>query len=198
MTSHGTSAALLASTVRGAVDMLVHNILDNSHKITEELPGQSLELLNKCVFRAGQQSCFMTMLALVVDFKEEKIWGASAGHTPPVLLTPSENKNIVKFVPIPTGLRLGIQAETKYQTHCFEFHPQQQLFMYTNGLIEGENSVGKEYGSKKLRQSLESSIDTPTEKLLEKVVQDAFSFFDGVPFEDDIALLLLKFSQSAQ
>lgn len=195
VTGHGTPAALITAVTRGSADMLKHFIIEASRKgeIDSNLPAMALEYLNECIYGAGRQIYFMTMVAALIDFDAQKIYASSAGHTPPALVTINETNSNVKYFYPKGGNRLGFQNNSKYESQEIDFIPGQQVIFYTDGIIEGENKAGKEYGMKKFKQSLETHGSLFPEDLLKNTSYDAFQFFNGVPPKDDIALLAIRF-----
>ena len=193
VTGHGTPAALITAVTRGAADMLKQLTVQDATKINEELPAKALEYISECIFQTGRQSYFMTMVAAFFDFKAEKMYATSAGHTPPALLFKAEGKTDVKYIYPHTGSRLGFESGAKYETQTFDFKPSQQIVFYTDGIVEGENKGAKEYGYKKFKTSMEMNGDKEPEDFLKNITDDAFKFFDGTPPKDDIAIMLLRF-----
>ena len=199
VTGHGTPAALITAVTRGSADMLKHFITDPKREAVDiNLPATALGYLNECIFGTGRQTYFMTMVAALIDFDSKKIYASSAGHTPPALITVGEVNSTVKYFYPKGGNRLGFQKDSKYEIQEFDFVPGQQVLFYTDGVIEGENQVGREYGMKKFKQSMEArGVLTPMD-MIKLISEDAFKYFDGVPPKDDIAMLAIRFLTDAE
>jgi sigma-B regulation protein RsbU (phosphoserine phosphatase) len=193
VTGHGTPAALMTAVTRGAADMLKQLLEVNDKNPIENLPAKALEYINECINQTGRQSYFMTMVATLFDFKEEKMYASSAGHTPPAFLHQEHGKSIVKYIYPKIGSRLGFEPSAKYESQTFDFHPGNEILFYTDGIVEGENKTGKEYGFKKFKSSMENHHADDPNQFLKNISDDAFLFFDGVPPKDDIAMLLVRF-----
>jgi sigma-B regulation protein RsbU (phosphoserine phosphatase) len=195
VTGHGTPAALMTAVTRGAGDMFKQLTLAGDYPIDETLPAKALEYISECIYQTGKQSYFMTMVAAFFDFTAQKMFAASAGHTPPAFMIKGAAKTDVKYIYPKTGSRLGFEAGVKYEIQMFDFKPGQQIVFYTDGIVEGENKVAKEYGFKKFKSSMEIHGSKDPESFLKGITDDAFKFFDGTPPKDDIAILLLRFHE---
>ena len=88
---------------------------------------------------------------------------------------------------------MGFQKDSQYESQAFTFVPGQQVVFYTDGIIEGENPAAREYGMKKFKQSMEAHGTCYPDDLVTKVSHDAFTYFNGTPPKDDIAMLAVRF-----
>lgn len=198
VTGHGTPAALITAVTRGASDMLFHFAKLGNTKIASDFPAQVLKFINECIVDTGRQTYLMTMVAALIDFKANKIYASSAGHTPPAIIDTNSEKIEVKYIYPTMGSRLGFTKETEYETKEFNFVPGQKIVFYTDGIVEGESPQEKEYGLKNFKKSMElHGAKEPTE-FIKNVTNDAYKFFAGIPQKDDIALLAIRFLKSQE
>ncbi|APJ03610.1 SpoIIE family protein phosphatase [Silvanigrella aquatica] len=193
VTGHGTPAALITAVTRGASDMLMQCVQMGAVQANSDLPAKVLKSLNECILDTGRQTYLMTMVATLIDFKSQKIYSSSAGHTPPAIISFKGSKHEVKYIYPATGARLGFAKETTYESKEFDFQPGQQIVFYTDGIIEGESPSNREYGLKNFKKSMETHAYQDPEEFVKNVTDDAYSYFAGVPQKDDIALLVIRF-----
>ena len=193
VTGHGTPAALITAVTRGAADMLLQFIQMGKAEASPNFPSQVLQAINECIVETGKQTYLMTMVAALIDFKMNKIYASSAGHTPPALISYKEGKNEVKYIYPSSGSRLGYAKGTIYETKEFDFIPGQQIVFYTDGIIEGESPSSKEYGLKNFKKSMEIHGYQEPEEFIRNVTNDAYTFYSGTPQKDDIAILAIRF-----
>ena len=135
----------------------------------------------------------MTMVAILFDFKSEKMSISSAGHNPPALLSQGEEKTHAELIHPPIGYRLGAKSHVEYKAKTLDFKPTQKIVLYTDGIVEAENVLGKEYGNKKFKSSLENHSNLDPELFLKNVTEDTFRYCENVSQKDDITILLLRF-----
>ncbi|BBH52990.1 SpoIIE family protein phosphatase [Fluviispira sanaruensis] len=193
VTGHGTPAALITAVTRGAADIIKQFIISGSMKVDEKLPGYVLEFINECITETGRKTYYMTMVSALIDFSSNQIIAASAGHTPPALITMNLGQPEVKYIYPKLGSRLGYEKGSKYETQAFPFLPGEQIIFYTDGIIEGENSSAKEYGMKKFKQSMKNHCANKPDLFIKSIINDAYLFFEGIPQKDDIALMIIRF-----
>lgn len=73
-----------------------------------------------------------TLLYLEFDTDAGRVWLASAGHLPPLLLEAGG----ASFVDLPRAVPLGVVANPAYDDVELEVHPPMELVLYTDGLME--------------------------------------------------------------
>jgi serine phosphatase RsbU (regulator of sigma subunit) len=110
-----------------------------------------------------------------------------AGHPPPVSLRPAP----CTAAP-PVGLPLGVAADASWEAVRVPLGAQWALLLYTDGLIEGGGPVpGEPLWEEGLMDLLGEERDTGLEELPARLVERAQEF-NGGPFADDVAILLLS------
>ena len=66
------------------------------------------------------------------------------------------------------------------------------IFLYTDGLVEAENSQGVEFGSIRLEEVLHREVDSNPETILAEIEKANREFRDSVDSHDDATMLILK------
>ena len=134
VSGHGTPAALITAVTCGAGEMLMQLIKTDNSEQTENFPAKVLESINKCIFQAGKEQYLMTMVAILFDFKSEKMSISSAGHNPPALLSQGEEKTHAELIHPPIGYRLGAKSHVEYKAKTLDFKPTQKIVLYTEAV----------------------------------------------------------------
>jgi anti-sigma regulatory factor (Ser/Thr protein kinase) len=109
---------------------------------------------------------------------------ASAGHPPPVLISPNGTSHAAAVVP---GLPLGVLAATTYEQATLDLPAGSGLVLYTDGLIERRGEVVDE-GLARLITHTTGVLDDAgvlAERVIQHLVPD-----DGPT--DDVALLVMR------
>ncbi len=70
--------------------------------------------------------------------------------------------------------------------------PNDFLLFFTDGVIEVDDKEGRDFGIERLRQSVRSHLDQPTESLLEAIISDVYKFADSTVLIDDACLVERK------
>ena len=159
-------------------------------------PKEILELMNHAVYKMGGQ-ILMTFFVAVIDPEEKKLTYANASHNPPFLLrakgeeyTPSKS-DIIPLMENP-GYRLGHESNSTYENHQIDIESGDVISFFTDGIIEGVNPAGKEYGERRFIKSMIKHCRLSADELLQQVISDGQSFFDGVEVDDDVTLAMVK------
>jgi serine phosphatase RsbU (regulator of sigma subunit)/anti-sigma regulatory factor (Ser/Thr protein kinase) len=146
-------------------------------------PALVLERLNTFVLD-GEEGGMLTLLYAVVDPDARTMRVASAGHPPPLVLSP---KHDAPFAEIPAASPLGMTRFAVYEEGLRTLDPRSTVLFYTDGLVEGPDLP--------LSDGLESlsrcSSDGPLEpEALCRRVMDSIDTRAGL--HDDLALLAVQ------
>jgi len=112
----------------------------------------------------------------------------NAGHNTPILKRASgEIERLTNG-----GLPLGILAESTYETGSLVLQPGDWLIIFTDGLVEAENSARDEYGEARLLEMLKVDPTVPPDQLLRRIMSDLDVFVGTAPQHDDVTCVLVK------
>lgn len=124
----GLQAAMTVSAIVGAL-----------RGCTLRAPAAVLAHLNRLL--CGQIGGFVTCIATLIT-EDGTIAIANAGHLPPY-------RNGEELT-APTGLPLGIVAETSYEESRFELAPADRLTFVSDGVVEARNAKGELLGFERM------------------------------------------------
>lgn len=114
---------------------------------------------------------------------------ANAGHNPPFFLI-SETDEIKNLDP--TGPVLGPTPHGKYTVDNINFHKNDILLIYSDGVTEATNGNFDLYGEKRLQEILKSvKIKTPRE-ITYAILEDVIKFSKDGQYSDDKTLVVIK------
>jgi serine phosphatase RsbU (regulator of sigma subunit) len=152
-------------------------------------PVEALELLNKVlkedISRLGTQH-YMTMMILRLG--EDRL--VAAGHHQDLLVYRAATGKADSYST--KGTWLGISEDIAPFTELLELSlaPRDAILLFTDGVTEGENSLGEMFGQARLLESFERNAALPSDAALERILLDVRSFQDVQ--EDDITLMILQ------
>lgn len=175
VTGHGMAAAFLMATAQLLVRTTLPGLCD---------PGACLAEVNRqlCVqIFSGQ---FVTMLIAVLDRAAGKLYIASAGHPTPLIHTGAGFESLT----FETGLVLGVERGSKYQTHTADLPSRATLLFYTDGVVEAQGPDDSRLGVPGLAQGLRDFAHS-AEDLIDTAVRTVTDFRRGQPLKDDMTLL---------
>ena len=182
-TGHGLSAAIGALPVAD-----IFSVMTGKGFEIEDI----LENLNNKLHTLLPVSMFMACIMLKVesDLKHVKIWN---GGMPDVYLRDNLTGEASQKVHS-THIALGITDSIKehYVPEIIETHPNDQLIIYSDGLIEAENINGDMFGYEHIEQCIEKYR---SEKSIFQFLVDGFNrYCNGNNPDDDVTLACIPCS----
>ncbi len=185
----GISAALLMANLQGLLRSHISYRRDSLDLMLREING----LL--CSFTGGSR--FATFFCAVYDAQEERVSYVNAGHNPPVLLR-RRDSGPPRLCQLPaTGVPLGLFRQSSYAEESIDFQPGDSLIVYTDGVVEAENSLGDQFGEQRLEAALVGAADLAADRIQAALLQEVSEFVESRPPTDDLTLVVLKRQQAA-
>lgn len=197
-TGHGAPAALITSAARSAAAIV--------EMMPEMSPADALKVMNHAIHQTSRSKINMTFFLGCLDLDSGVMVYSNASHDPPYLLKkPTEGelkkKNLVPLMDV-NGPRLGEREESEYQTAQVQLHAGDQIFFYTDGIMDVQNPAGESLGERAFLKSLISSINegVDPEQRVEILRNSIEGFRQESELIDDVTLFLLRFGpiESAQ
>jgi serine phosphatase RsbU (regulator of sigma subunit) len=190
-TGHGAASTRVAQTAKRAVDELRAGPDDGL------TVARVLEHLNEAVCHCTDRRLAMTCFATIIDTHEMSVTYANAGHNFPYLHRERNGGRKLRVM-MTRGNRLGDSKESTYRVKTEPIQPGDTIVWYTDGIVECENGVGREYGEKRFRSSICRASGFAVADLRREVVSSARDFYGGVPRKDDITLVFARVYQRGE
>ncbi len=189
-TGHGLPSALLTASARSCFSVMQKIAEENPDALLG--PADMLSYANRSIYDAAQGDIMMTFFAGVLDFDNMKFTYSSAGHNPPWLFKKSSDGYQLKSL-VSRGQRLGENREFKeYEEKTTEISPEDLLFLYTDGIMEGTNPEGTQYGKKTLRKIMQKNAGLKPKDIVAALMKDFRKHNGDKPFDDDVTLAVAR------
>jgi sigma-B regulation protein RsbU (phosphoserine phosphatase) len=172
----GVPAALLMSNLQAAV---------RAFGLDGASPSSVCTSVNRLLCRNMASGRFITFCYARIDVAAGRLTYANAGHNPPLLVR--ADGSIEKLSP--GGTVLGVFTESTYEQGEYPLLPGDRLVFYTDGITEGRNRDGEEYGEDRLTAAALRHRGGDADAMLAAVLQDVESF-NGGAYEDDATLIV--------
>jgi sigma-B regulation protein RsbU (phosphoserine phosphatase) len=172
----GVPAALLMSNLQAAVRAFAQE---------GTAPGSLCTSVNRLLCRNMASGRFVTFCYARIDTTAHRLTYANAGHNPPLLIRGSGSVDQLA----PTGTVLGVFAESAYEQGDFTIAAGDRLILYTDGITEGRNAAGDEFGEDRLAESASRHRALPADEMLAAILRDVEAF-NGGKYEDDATLIV--------
>ena len=147
---------------------------------------------NAKLCQGNEAEMFVTAWMGILDLKTGLLQYANAGHNPPAL---RERNGAYHFLKCRPNLVLAGMDGIRYRKNELLFRPGDQLFLYTDGVTESQNTAQELWGDDRLLQSLNENAALSVEALCKKVKSDVDRFAGEADQFDDITMLCLSRNQ---
>ncbi|GAB1339367.1 PP2C family protein-serine/threonine phosphatase [Streptomyces sp. E-15] len=127
---------------------------------------------------------FATALLVEIPDRDPVTRMTSAGHPPPLLLSPGRVVTVPSLHPSPP---LGVAGGTEHTLDVFSFEPGDTLLLYTDGVVEARDERGRFYP---LAERVARWTDDGPEALMHHLRRDLLAHAGG-RLGDDAALIAL-------
>jgi sigma-B regulation protein RsbU (phosphoserine phosphatase) len=172
----GVPAALLMSNLQAAVRAFAQEAA---------APAAVTTSVNRLLCRNMAPGRFVTFCYARIDVAARRLIYANAGHNPPLLVHAGGRIDSLA----PGGTVLGVFAESTYEQGDFPVGPGDRLVLYTDGITEGRNGAGEEFGEERLAASALAHRALPADAMLAAMLRDVEAF-NGGSYEDDATLIV--------
>ena len=114
---------------------------------------------------------------------------ANAGHNPPFFLVSAtdEIQNLN-----PSGPVLGPTPHGKYTVENINFHKNDVLLIYSDGVTESTNDKFELYGEERLQQQLRKLKQKTPREITYGILDDVIKFSKGGQYSDDKTVVVIK------
>jgi PAS domain S-box-containing protein len=171
---HGIEAAALMGQLRHAM---------RAYALEGHSPAGVLDRLDRVV-RSLDGGQMATLLYLVMEEDHASVTFASAGHVPPLVISPEGEADYLETAPNPP---LGVFESPQHRERAAKLEPGSTIVLYTDGLVE-ERGVSIDEGLEALRLAAAQDPCHPDE-LCERLVAAMLAIHSA---SDDIAVLALR------
>lgn len=184
VTGHGLESGVLMLMVQTAVRTLMEN--------NETNPKQFFEVLNRTIYKNVQRMDSDKNLSLCLIDYHDGVLSLSGQHEE--MLIVRYDGAIERIDTIDLGFPIGLEETIE----DFVFQAQVSLntgdvvVLYTDGITEAENSLGKHYGLEQLCNVVQHHRHQSADSIRQAVIEDLRSHIGVEKVYDDITLVILK------
>lgn len=184
-TGHGIDAAMLTGMVK-----LIYSYAMRSERVKRS-PSLVLKQVNDDIEKLIDFS-FFSGVALFFDPHNNKLYWNNAGHPAAFLI--SQNNEVIQLqAELPLIGMHSMFGKIDYSDYEIEFKKGDKLILYTDGLTDGKNINGAEYGVNRIEAQIEKFKHSNIDTLCQVILNDYKEFTAHTDASDDICLLGIQY-----
>ena len=184
VTGHGLESSVLTLMVQTAVRTLAEN--------NETDPKRFFEVLNRAIYKNLQRIDSDKNLSLcLIDYYKGVL--SLSGQHEQMLLVRSDGE-IERIDTIDLGFPIGLEETVEdfvFQTQV-HLNRGEVVVLYTDGITEAENNLGKHYGLEQLCSVVQQNWQHSADEIARAAIADLRSHIGLEKVYDDITLVVLK------
>lgn len=193
-----THFAFLIADVSGkgipaALFMMNAKSLLKSNLLSGYTLSEAAEKTNNDLCKTNNASMFLTAFIAVLNTETGEIEYVNAGHNPPLIRA----DNNYEYLRPPGNFVIAAAENFKYKSSSIHLKPNESIFLYTDGVVEAQNTKEEFFGAEKLINELNSLALEPKETIL-KIKKCVDDFSIGASQFDDITMLCVKYTNCSR
>ncbi len=175
----GTEAALFMPSIEMAFRMNTRN---------STRPDEVVANLNGVLCELTEQECYVTLFYARLDVLRRTLEYTNAGHFPPMILRAGEPELWLTE----GGTVVGLLPDASYPTAIVALNPGDVLILYTDGVIEAEDSNGEMFSVERLVSVARANQEKTPRELVQMIQSSVFAFAGTKELRDDLTVVVLK------
>jgi sigma-B regulation protein RsbU (phosphoserine phosphatase) len=169
-------------------------LMSNLHAMFHALVPLGLELcdLMSRANRLFSESTLANQYATLIVGKinaHGEVEMCNAGHLPPIIVGGEKSFELGS-----SGLPLGMFCDSSFVSSGVRLAAGETLLLFTDGVTEANDAEGSEFGTERLRASIDGSTSGHPTELLQTCVSAVTAFRNGTERNDDLTMLALKYT----
>jgi serine phosphatase RsbU (regulator of sigma subunit) len=174
----GVAAGLLMPSIEIALR------LNSPHQSTTK---KVIQDFNRVVWQLTGGSRFISLFYGKLSPARHQFEYTNAGHNPPLLLRKDSVMQLCAGGPV-----LGVLPEATYATDAAQLQNGDLLVLYTDGVVEAENSKGEFYSVERLQSTALALADQPAERIAEAIYESVLEFQESTALNDDATVVVIR------
>ena len=175
----GAGAAMIMANLQASIRLGV--------QLSDEI-SDFVARINNLIYNNTSSAEFITFFFAIWNPPSKTLYYVNAGHNPPVFI--SKAGDIEKLHA--TGLIIGVLPDQVYLTEKIKLENESVLVIYTDGLDEGMNKSGEQFGIERIIKSAQENKTASAKEITKALNSDVMSFCGGTPMHDDVTLIVAK------
>lgn len=188
----GVHAALVGAGARNRLSRVVCNLSRQQRK--DPSPAMIMQGLEDTMQeQLGQLGKFITMVYARFNLQEHSLKYVDAGHMPTLWYSQA----VKEWKPLKgNNFPLGIPISRPAEEFEIKFDNNDLFLFYSDGLSEGRNSQGQQYGDSQFMHTLHDLPKNSASAFLQLLVTDFKAFIGCDDFADDLTIVVVRITSN--
>ncbi|HZS07276.1 MAG TPA: SpoIIE family protein phosphatase [Blastocatellia bacterium] len=178
----GTGAALLMSSLHAAVHAQATTRLSGCEVVSE---------INQYIYDNTPANRYVTFFYSELDPRTNQLTYINAGHNAPLLVRDSGEVTRLDV----GGFPVGITPDCEYREGWVQMEPGDVLVIYSDGVTEGQNEQGDEFGEPRLIEVVQRNRERSAPGIRDRLDEALTRFVGKATAVDDLTMVILKRSR---
>ncbi len=153
-------------------------------------PDEVLHRLNHLFCHNIRLTKFVSVAIIRLDLETGALSYANAGHHPPFILRQGRDGDFVTCPLPPTGAAIGLVEGAVFAVRSDVLQKNDQLVLYTDGVVEASNESKEEFGEERLLRQLSATAGCNSGVVIRELRSAVRGFTGAVPLADDTTILV--------
>ena len=149
-----------------------------------------IENLNNKLIEENISDMFVTIFLGILNLSNGVLQYCNAAHCAPLII--GKEGTITEISDI-HGIPVGIYPNKKYEQSMINLREEDQLFIFTDGLIDTIDENGLKYSIEVLKYNLMGTWFLNSKEVVEKIKNSIANFRGNIAPEDDLTIMDLKY-----
>ena len=196
VSGHGVSASLLSVTLSRVLiprrDSSCLFIKYNRSPQTETLvpPPEIATRLNRMFPMSEDERQYFTLIYGILNIRNGVFRYTCAGHPPPLYLAPHQPVSPCEIGNVP----IGLFEDSHYDEGTIQLEPGGRLFLYSDGVLEAQNTSREFFGETRLGKRLEATQDATLQVSVDSTVKAVLDWTGNQHAQDDLSILAFEWA----
>ena len=153
-------------------------------------PAEIFARANEQLCEGNETNMFVTAWMGILDLENGELKYVNAGHNHPLL---RRKGGTFEYLKDHSGFVLAGMEGITYKAQTVVLDPSDEIFLYTDGVVEATDANEQLYGDDRLQNCLNAHLDEDAQSICAAVRKDVDDFYNGSPQFDDITEISVKF-----
>jgi len=175
--------------VPAALFMVIAKTLIKNNAQSGKSPKEVFETVNNMLCENNDAGMFVTAFMGYLNIKSGNFVFVNAGHNPPLF----KQNGKFDWLETKVGFVLAGMEDMPYTQSEITLSPNDELFLYTDGVTEADNNEKELFGDPRLLEIVNAMDTPPLDEMTVEIKKEIDKFADGAEQADDITMLALRY-----